>query len=224
MVGALADVPTPETEDVLFGLADDNNDFYDNRIWHETVFRLGRPSAVRRYFDVVVEHGPKGRALDDRLIVRRLASALDDQPALRAHAYAWLTTTPDKPGMDMVAGAIAEVPDEDGLLLLVERQIKTGRVPLGWRTVERVVTDYIPVDGWQGAYETTPKPAAGLRRRLLALTTDGSEADIAAQWLEEIDVIRDEHGRPELEPRHPDLGSGRAWPIITGLSRQRVAG
>ena len=224
MVAALADVPGQETEDVLFGLANDNDEFHDNRIWHETVFRLGRASAVKRYFEVVVEHGPRGKALDDRLIVRRLASALDAGPALRAQAYACLTTTPDKPGIDMVAGAIAEAPDEDGLLLLVERQIRTGRETLGWRTIERVVTDHIPVDGWQGAYETTPKPAASLRRRLLALTADGSGADIAAQWLEDIDVIRDEHGRPGLEPRHPDLGSGRAWPIITGLNGQRVGG
>lgn len=224
MIAALADVPGQETEDVLFGLANDNDDFHDNRIWHETVFRLGRASAVKRYFEVVVEHGPRGKALDDRLIVRRLASALDAGPALRAQAYACLTTTPDKPGIDMVAGAIAEAPDEDGLLLLVERQIRTGRETLGWRTIERVVTDHIPVDGWQGAYETTPKPAASLRRRLLALTADGSGADIAAQWLEDIDVIRDEHGRPGLEPRHPDLGSGRAWPIITGLNGQCVGG
>jgi hypothetical protein len=27
-------------------------------------------------------------------------------------------------------------------------------------------------------------------------------------------LIRDEHGMPEAEPRHPDLASGKPWPII----------
>ena len=26
--------------------------------------------------------------------------------------------------------------------------------------------------------------------------------------------FRDEYGAPENEPRHPDLGSGRPWPIL----------
>jgi hypothetical protein len=33
--------------------------------------------------------------------------------------------------------------------------------------------------------------------------------------LNDIDLIRDEYGLPEGEPRHPDLASGKAWPIMT---------
>jgi hypothetical protein len=32
--------------------------------------------------------------------------------------------------------------------------------------------------------------------------------------LREIDRIRDENGAPENEPRHPDLASGKPWPIL----------
>jgi len=47
------------------------------------------------------------------------------------------------------------------------------------------------------------------------MTTDGSSSDAAARWLNQIDAIRDEYGTPEAEPRHPDLASGKPWPIMT---------
>jgi hypothetical protein len=114
----------------------------------------------------------------------------------------------------MLASAVAENPDEDGLLLLVrlEKELKRGVV--GWHTVERVVTKHVPVENWQGAYNVVPVPAGRLRQKLLALTTDGGPADAAARWLRQIDWIRDEHGMPEAEPRHPDLSSGKPWPIM----------
>jgi hypothetical protein len=58
-------------------------------------------------------------------------------------------------------------------------------------------------------------PAVELRRKLLAMTTDGGSTDFAARCLNLIDKIRDDYGAPESEPRHPDLASGKAWPIMT---------
>jgi hypothetical protein len=58
-------------------------------------------------------------------------------------------------------------------------------------------------------------PSVELRQKLLAMTTDGGPTDAAARCLDLIDRTRDEHGRPEAEPRHPDLGSCNPWPIIT---------
>ena len=60
-----------------------------------------------------------------------------------------------------------------------------------------------------------PVAATELRRKLLALTTDGGQADAAARVLREIDRLRDEFGAPEDEPRHPDLASGKPWPILS---------
>lgn len=46
------------------------------------------------------------------------------------------------------------------------------------------------------------------------MTTDGGSRDSAARVLREIDRVRDESGAPEDEPRHPDLASGKPWPIL----------
>ena len=60
-----------------------------------------------------------------------------------------------------------------------------------------------------------PVAVTELRQKLLAITTDGGSHDAAARVLREIDRVRDENGAPEDEPRHPDLASGKPWPIMT---------
>jgi hypothetical protein len=77
-----------------------------------------------------------------------------------------------------------------------------------------LVTDQIPAPGWTNAFSIVPVSAAELRRKLLAATSDGSAHDLAARTLTAIDEIRDEYGRAIDEPRHPDLASGRPWPIL----------
>jgi hypothetical protein len=114
----------------------------------------------------------------------------------------------------MLARAIAEYPDEDGLLLLARFEKERNSTFVTYRTIDRLVTENVPIDDWEGAYNVVPVPAGRLRQKLLFLTTDGSPADAAARWLRQIDRIRDEHGLPEAEPRHPDLASGKPWPII----------
>jgi hypothetical protein len=46
------------------------------------------------------------------------------------------------------------------------------------------------------------------------MTTDGGEEDIAARILRAIDECRHRYGKPETERRHPDLTSGKPWPIM----------
>jgi hypothetical protein len=133
---------------------------------------------------------------------------------LRDRVYALLKN--ERPsGLALLARAVAESPDADGLLLLVRMDIERKGSFLSWRAVENVVTEHIPAEGWKGAYNIVPVPAEELRKRLLAMTTDGGPKDAAARCLRVIDGLRDEHGMPDSEPRHPDLESGRPWPIMT---------
>ena len=115
----------------------------------------------------------------------------------------------------LLARAVSENPDTEGLLLLIDIENQQKHSVLGWHTIENVVTEHIPAENWSGAYNVVPVPAVELRQRLLAMTTDGGPADAAARCLNVIDAIRDEHGQPVLELRHPDLASGKPWPIMT---------
>jgi hypothetical protein len=214
MVEALADAPSDEAEMVLFSLAEEDQRFYLNERWRATALRFGTPSSARRIVDLTVRGAFDGATTNDWHLAREIGNLFATHPDLRARVYSLLIVGPTTRGLAILASAVAENPDEDGLLLLVrlEKELKRGVV--GWHTVERVVTKHVPVENWQGAYNVVPVPADRLRQKLLALTTDGGPADAAARWLRQIDWIRDEHGMPEAEPRHPDLSSGKPWPIM----------
>jgi hypothetical protein len=82
------------------------------------------------------------------------------------------------------------------------------------RTIRGVITEHIPSEHWHGAFDVLPVAATELRRKLLAMAADGGSHNSAARVIREIDRIRDDCGAPEGEPRHPDLASGKPWPIL----------
>jgi hypothetical protein len=214
MVETLADAPAPEAEEVLFRLAEEDPRFYSNERWRMTALRFGTPSSARRIVDLTVRGAFDRETRDDWHLVRELGRLITTHPDLRAHVYGLLKDGPTTHGLAMLARAVAESPDEEGLLLLVKVEKELQRAFVNRQTVERVVTEHVPAEDWAGAYNVVPIPAGGLRQKLLARTTDGGPADAAARWLRQIDWIRDEYGTPEAEPRHPDLASGKSWPIM----------
>lgn len=213
MVGALADAPSDEAEEVLFKLAEEDPRFYSNERWRSAALRFGTPSSARRIVALTAQ-GAFDRTGNDWHLARQLGSLIEVHPDLRSHVYNLLKDGPAKPGLAMLARAVAESPDNDGLLLFIKFEQELKRTLVTRQTIERLVTEHVPDSDWAGAYNIIPVSADSLRQKLLALTTDGGPTDAAAHWLRQIDWIRDEHGMPEAEPRHPDLASGKPWPIM----------
>ena len=202
-----------DAEAVLFGLAETDPRLCEHAAWSDAVFELDTQSAGKKFVELValgmVDGGGRWP------VVRYLATLIERHPELRAHVYGWLREAPDPGGTRLLAGAVAENPDEDGLWVLMELEAHSG-IGVSRTTLEAVTTARVPVEDRNGTYTIVAVPAADLRRKLLGMVTDGDGTDAATRHLTEIDVIRDEYGAPEDEPRHPDLGSGKGWPITTG--------
>ncbi|WP_217654067.1 NACHT domain-containing protein [Moritella viscosa] len=221
MVGGLADSPSGEAEELLFKLAEEDPRFYLNHRWREVALRLGTQSSARRIIDLTANGTFDGEATNAWHFSLELGELISAHPDLRAYVYGILKSGP--PTIMLLASAVAESPDEDGILLLVNLELSLKRSFLGFKTIEGAVTKHLPSESWKGAYNVVPSPAVELRRKLFAMTSDGSVSDAAARWLNQIDEIRDEYGTPETEPRHPDLASGKSWPIMTLDSHINVA-
>lgn len=74
-------------------------------------------------------------------------------------------------------------------------------------------------------YELHRVGIADLRRRLFAMIEDSpAEAELAGACLTAIDALRDTYGRTYSEPRHPDIESGRPWPLAAGEMTERAFG
>ncbi|MCL4745655.1 MAG: hypothetical protein KJZ83_09580 [Burkholderiaceae bacterium] len=214
LIRALGIAPGEEAEKVLFQLADADRRLYASREWREAAFRPRSPAAARQLVDLAASGAFADKGGDLRHLAGEIAGLIASSPDLRGHVYQLLKDGATTAGLELLAYAVAEFPDVDGLVLLIKLEIQHKRSFLSWRTIDSLVTEHIPVEGSQGTYNVAPIPAIELRQRLLAMTTDGGPTDAAARCLRHIDELRDEYGMPDSEPRHPDLTSGRPWPIL----------
>lgn len=216
MLDAFGLAPGDDTENVLFQLAEADPRLYAHHAWRDAVSRRGTLSATMRFVDLAAQGIFNGKGSTDQWrISTRLAGLIGEHAALRVHVYDLLKNGPNLPGFALIAQAVAENPDADSLLLLIQSESEHKHAYASWRMIESVVTEHVPSKHWKGAYDVVPVPVVELRQKLLVMATDGGANDSAARCLNLIDRIRDDHGRPESEPRHPDLASGKAWPIMT---------
>lgn len=214
MVDALAVTPSAGAEETLFKLAEQDPRFYENYQWRAAALKLGTVSSAHRLIELIETGVFNTKSGDGWRWSRELGTLIERHPEVRRQVYGLLQDDDWSPAHGLLAQAVSENPDGEGLVLLVDIENKQQRPMFDWCTIEAVVTKHVPVENWSNAYNVEPVSAAELRQALLALTADGGPADAAARCLTIIDIIRDERGVPLSEPRHPDLASGKAWPIM----------
>ncbi|MCL8382943.1 NACHT domain-containing protein [Xanthobacter aminoxidans] len=215
MVSGLSNSSSDDAEGVIFTLAEQDLRLYQNHQWRGTALSLDTVSAAHRLVDLTVSGALDGKAYDEWRWRRELGGLISEFPEVRAYVYDLLKDGPTSKQLALLASAVAEDPDTDDILMLIDFEVRTGRSFIGWQAVQSAVTEHVPAENWEGAYNIVPVPAVELRRKLLAMTGSGGKDDPAARCLNLIDKLRDEYGAPESEPRHPDLASGRPWPILT---------
>lgn len=215
MIDGLAQTPSAGAEEALFKLAEHDLRFYENHQWQAAVFKLGTTSSAHRLIELTAKGVFNTKSGDSWQWSRDISALIEKHPEVRRQVYGLLSDGLWSASHLLLARAVSENPDDEGLLLLIDIESKQQQPLSNWRTIEAVVTEWVPVENWSNAYNVIPVPATELRQALLARTTDGGANDVAARCLTAIDTIRDERGIPVSEPRHPDLASGKPWPIMT---------
>jgi hypothetical protein len=205
--------PASDAEDALFSLAEEDPRFYSDYHWRHAALHFGTPSSAHQIMDLVAR-GVLSHKRADWDTTQALAHLIATSAGVRTHVYGLLETRPATAGHALLARAVGETPDEDGILLLVQLEMELNISYIGERSIQKAVTEDVPIEDWSNAYDVVPVAANSLRSRLLAITTDGGEGDVAARVLRVIDECRHRYGKPEAESRHPDLRSGKPWPIL----------
>ncbi|MBE1707074.1 MULTISPECIES: NACHT domain-containing protein [Mesorhizobium] len=111
MIRATEWVQTPEIEEALFKLAENDGTFYTNHAWCDVVRRRSTSTSARRYLDLIIE----GK-IDGRDSSQEIAGLLSTHSELRNYAYGLLKHGVS-PKLVSLASAVAEVNDPDGVLL-----------------------------------------------------------------------------------------------------------
>ncbi|MBB4097464.1 NACHT domain-containing protein [Sphingomonas kyeonggiensis] len=181
--------------------------------WMSAAFKLDSEYALQELIDLTAVTMDMD-VRESWNVTRDLAIGLEAHPHVRARLYARLRGSEPTPGHIELALAVAQQPDVDGILLLVDLERTWRKRLIDFRALEGLVTGRVPLPEYSNSYSVVPVASPELRCRLLHETTDGGPNDPAAAALEYIDHLRDEHGRAIEEPRHPDLGSRKPWPIL----------
>lgn len=223
LLSALGYAPSPEAEHVLTSLPQRDASFLSEHDWLNAVERRGAISTARNFLDLVCGdtfvRGSRGR--DTRTLSEKLANMMCTHPEFRSEVYQRYESLPSDGRKAILEQAIAEAPDADGVLLLIGSYAAEGKSLDGVLSsaIRDVALGKRPSEHWAGAHEVFSVPVPELRQKLFALTNnDTAEARLAAACITAIDELRDDYGPVESEPRHPDIDSGRAWPLEMSLS------
>jgi hypothetical protein len=111
--------------------------------------------------------------------------------------------------------AICDIIDEEMFWVLFDGNVGQPHAFQGVaRAIEKLAVGRKPVEDWEGAFVEFSLPLSALRVRLFGMVEPcDARAELAKQCLVAIEYHRDEHGRVSSEARHPDIFSGRAWPL-----------
>lgn len=86
----------------------------------------------------------------------------------------------------------------------------------GWNTRSKILYIHQPIGATSSSYSLVPRDLSELRKGLfeMTLSCDQETAKFAADYLIQIDGERDEEGGFDEGPRHPDISSGKPWPLV----------
>ena len=216
---ALGRTPLEAADQVLERMAQQDARYLGEHDWWAALELRGSAYAARVLLGFISEgtlSGPNASA-DPLSLARKLGIGMTEDAAIRRGVYERYERDPAATFGRVLEYAIAEAPDDDGVLLLVRMYAGQGRRELGALVpaIRRLAIGERPSEAFLGARERFSVDISGLRRRLFTLFRRGdAEAQLAGDCLALIDGLRDEYGPPVTEPRHPDIAVERPWPTV----------
>jgi hypothetical protein len=217
LLSALGYAPGTEADEILAVLPQKDPRFFSEHDWLAAIERRGTLSSARLLLGLICEASVgKAGGIDAWTLSRKLAASMFASGDFRADLYRRYELIAPGVGRGILEYAISEVADDDGVLVLVSSYVKQGKPFDGilHSAIRHVALGERPSATWAGANEIFSVPLPELRQRLFAMIKhDTIETGLATACLNALDELRDDYGPAESEPRHPDIDSGRPWPL-----------
>lgn len=218
LFSALGNAPVAHAEEVLMELADRDPRFYNEREWVEALIACDTETSIKTLLDLICSGklSLNKRSIDGWMLARGLAGNIRSYPELRAELTRRYEELAPSAGKSVLTLVIAELADIEGLLTLIRGYATEGRPFDGTLNImiKEIALRKQPLKHLEGAYELYSVDLSMLRKQLFAMLTDNAaKVRVAEACLIAIDELRDEYGRVDSEPRHPDILSGLSWPL-----------
>ena len=190
-------------------------DLLSEHEWFEQVRKLG----FRRAMDLLLQgvEGGLGKGFDlssgHFLLTEQLAYAMGDND--EAYLFKKLSDARSGRAKALVFSVLLNTSSVNGLLAAARSPVGQQIIRRqGERGVQEMIYTKEPQTPDGTSYELRPRDASELRRQLFAMTAspDENQVAFAVDYLTRIDMLRQENGATEDEPRHPDIRTRRPWP------------
>jgi hypothetical protein len=215
---AVANVPGPEGDELLRKFAKEHIDVADDYSWMRTILRRDSPSAALLCVDLVndglIGHGPYSWHL-----AQELSAYVTKYPELKAEFEKRYRASAVGPAGKLLEHLFSEIGDVDDIIEMVKVYAAASRPYDGNmnNALRGATVWHESVPGSQRSHYIRPASVAKLRRFLFGLTSGTpQEAALAKACLTGIDELRDEHGIAADDFRHPDVLTGKPWPLEAG--------
>ena len=217
LLSALGNAPSNESLEVLDLLARSDSRFQAEHDWLVALERRGDVSSARILLDLICAGPTKAeRERETWGFSRFLSSTMRSNTAFREEIYKRYEGEIPEIARVILARAIAEAADCNGVTAMVRNYVKHGQTfdAVMHDAVKHVAIGERPSDSWAGANEIFGIPVPQLRKELFSMMAEDSPiSSLAESCLTAIDKLREDYGVVEEEPRHPDIDSGRSWPL-----------
>jgi hypothetical protein len=186
--------------------------FFGDSQWTSAMLKLNTLEAVVAVLEHLSEGQiPAGDGFHLSSELTRLAILLPDFHRILIERYLALPPGNIRRVLEM---AMNDLPGEDNFIALFEGSV---HVPDPFQHMGRALRHLAiaqrPSEQWRGAFEEFGLPLTETRARLFAmLPANDARSELAKKCLLAIEEYRDQMGRINDEPRHPDIATGRAWP------------
>jgi hypothetical protein len=218
LLSALANSPHDDALDVLQRLARRDPRLLARHDWAQAVIRVGTEKSGQTLLGLVCD-GELGNAggVDSFHLSRQLAQLAEEFPSFKEDMLQRYQRLNSGRAKSILESALIELADAQVIALVsgyaADHRLYDGGLA---QALRNAALGRRHVEGWSAdVYEEFSVSLAQLRRELfgLALANDATSR-LAEACLVEIEELRDEHGRVDDEPRHPDISSGQPWPIV----------
>jgi hypothetical protein len=220
LLSALGQSPHEGTLAVLSELAGRDPRMMADHDWLDAMIKIGSEESARSLITLICDGQlTNAPGADTFRLVNHLGHLARQFPAIKDEMLRRYRQMPAGRPKSIIEAALVELADTAIVLALLEGYAADARGYDGGlsHAVRKVALEQRPIEGWlEGAYEEFSVSLASFRQQLFALAVgDGPKAALAERCLISIEKLRDEHGRLADEPHHPDISSGRRWPLLT---------
>lgn len=188
--------------------------------WINAVAALDYPESrqlLLSFVDPEISGLPAGLTFDrEDVLAARLAELAQRETGIRQRLFQLCTLQLPSPKRMLLAKVVGMLGTTEAILAGLNLIDDTAVPPVPydiWKQLEATFVEHKIVSTVSNAYTPAPRSANPIRSRLFAMaTTDARRKKAASSLLGQIEVWRLEYGRPNGEPRNPDVECVRSWP------------